>query len=33
MPGVVYDVVVAVIVGPLVVALHDRYTDEERADW
>ncbi len=32
-PGVVYDAVVAVIVGPLAVALHDRYTTEERADW
>lgn len=32
-PGVVYDAVVAVIVGPLAVALHDRYTAEERADW
>ena len=32
-PGVVYDAVIAVIVGPLAVALHDRYTAEERADW
>jgi rod shape-determining protein MreD len=32
-PGVVYDAVIAVIVGPLVVATHDRYSDEERADW
>ncbi len=32
-PGVVYDAVFAVIVGPLAVALHDRYTAEERADW
>jgi rod shape-determining protein MreD len=32
-PGVVYDAVVAVIVGPLAVAIHDRYGDEERADW
>jgi hypothetical protein len=30
---VVYDAVVAVIVGPLAVAVHDRYADEERADW
>ena len=32
-PGVAYDAVVAVIVGPLAIALHDRYTAEERADW
>jgi hypothetical protein len=32
-PGVVYDAVVAVIVGPLAVALHDRYSDAERVDW
>jgi rod shape-determining protein MreD len=32
-PGVVYDAVLAVIVGPLAVAIHDRYTDEERTDW
>jgi rod shape-determining protein MreD len=32
-PGVVYDALVAVIVGPLAVAIHDRYADEERADW
>jgi rod shape-determining protein MreD len=32
-PGVVYDTVIAVIVGPLVIAIHDRRADEERADW
>lgn len=32
-PGVVYDAVFAVVIGPLAVALHDRYADEERADW
>ena len=32
-PGLFYDTIVAVIVGPLAVAIHDRYTDEERADW
>jgi rod shape-determining protein MreD len=32
-PGVVYDTVLAVIVGPLAVAIHDRYADEERTDW
>jgi rod shape-determining protein MreD len=32
-PGVVYDAVIAVIVGPLAVAVHDRVAVEERADW
>jgi rod shape-determining protein MreD len=32
-PGVVYDAVLGVIVGPLAVAIHDRYTAEARADW
>lgn len=32
-PGVIYDSVVAVAVGPLAVSLHDRYVDEERVDW
>jgi rod shape-determining protein MreD len=32
-PGAIYDTVIAVIVGPLAVALYDRRTDEERADW
>ena len=29
-PGVVYDTVVAVLIGPLAVAVHDRRVDEER---
>ena len=32
-PGAIYDTLIAVIVGPLAVATHDRYIDEERADW
>jgi rod shape-determining protein MreD len=32
-PGAVYDALVAVLVGPLAVALHDRYVEEERVDW
>jgi rod shape-determining protein MreD len=32
-PGVVYDTLIAVIVGPLAVALHDRRAVDERADW
>jgi rod shape-determining protein MreD len=32
-PGVIYDTVLAVIIGPLVVAIHDRRAFDERADW
>ena len=33
LPGVAYDSVVAVVAGPLAVAVHDRYAEEERVDW
>ena len=33
MPSVAYDAIVAVIVGPLAIAVHDRYVGEERVDW
>lgn len=33
LPGVAYDAIVAVIAGPLAVAVHDRYVEEERVDW
>ena len=33
MPGVAYDAVIALLVGPLAVAVHDRYVEEERVDW
>lgn len=33
LPGVIYDVVVAVLFGPLLVALHDRYAEQERLNW
>lgn len=33
LPGVIYDAVVAVAAGPLVVSMHDRYVDVERVDW
>ena len=33
LPGVAYDAVVGVIVGPLAVAVHDRYVVDERIDW
>ena len=32
-PGAIYDSLIAVAVGPLLVAVHDRYVDEERLDW
>jgi rod shape-determining protein MreD len=33
LPSVVYDTVIAALVGPLAVAVHDRYVEEERVDW
>lgn len=33
LPGVVYDTVIGVVVGPLAVSLHDRRIPEERAEW
>jgi hypothetical protein len=30
---VAYDTVVAVLIGPLAIAVHDRYVEEERVDW
>jgi rod shape-determining protein MreD len=33
MPGVVYDIVVAVLFGPLIVAVRDRFREQERLDW
>jgi rod shape-determining protein MreD len=32
-PGVVYDTVLGVVVGPLAVSLHDRRIPEERVEW
>ena len=32
-PSVIYDTVLAVLLGPLVVSLHDRATDQERVTW
>jgi rod shape-determining protein MreD len=32
-PGVAYDAVVAVIIGPLAVAIHDRRSDQGAMDW
>lgn len=33
LPGAVYDAVLAALVGPLVIAVHDRRIDQERVDW
>ena len=33
LPGVIYDAVLAVAAGPLVVSVHDRFVGEERVDW
>jgi len=33
LPSVGYDAIVAILVGPLAVAIHDRYVEEERVDW
>ncbi|MBA3235171.1 MAG: rod shape-determining protein MreD [Chloroflexi bacterium] len=32
-PGVVYDAVLAAIIGPLFVSIHDRRTEPDRVDW
>jgi hypothetical protein len=33
LPGAVYDALLAGLIGPLAVAVHDRRADEERVDW
>ena len=33
LPGVVYDIVLAALIGPLVISIHDRRIDTERVDW
>jgi rod shape-determining protein MreD len=32
-PGAIYDAVLAALIGPLAVAIHDRRADVERVDW
>jgi hypothetical protein len=32
-PGVAYDAVIAVVIGPLAVAIHDRRVDQGAVDW
>jgi rod shape-determining protein MreD len=33
LPGAVYDAVLAALIGPLVIAVHDRRVNQERVDW
>ena len=33
LPGAIYDMVLAVIIGPLAIAIHDRHATQERVDW
>ena len=33
LPGAVYDLVVAALIGPLAISIHDRRADVERVDW
>jgi rod shape-determining protein MreD len=33
LPGVVYDTLLAALIGPLVISIHDRRIDTERVDW
>jgi hypothetical protein len=33
LPGVVYDTILAALIGPLVISIHDRRSDAERLDW
>jgi rod shape-determining protein MreD len=33
LPSVGYDAIVGILVGPLAIAVHDKYIEEERVDW
>ncbi len=33
LPGAIYDTVLAALIGPLVISVHDRRADVERMDW
>jgi rod shape-determining protein MreD len=33
LPGVVYDTLLAVLIGPLAISIHDRRVETERLDW
>jgi hypothetical protein len=32
-PGAVYDTLLAALIGPLAISIHDRRTESERLDW
>jgi hypothetical protein len=32
-PSAIYDAVLAALVGPLTIAVHDRRMEQERVDW
>jgi len=33
LPGAVYDAMLAALIGPLSIMIHDRRSEEERVDW
>jgi len=33
LPGAIYDTILAALIGPLAISIHDRRTDVERLDW
>ena len=33
LPGVVYDTILAALIGPLAISIHDRRAEIERVDW
>lgn len=33
LPGAIYDAVIALLIGPLAIAIHDRRMEQERPDW
>ena len=33
LPGVVYDAILAAVIGPLAISIHDRRAEAERMDW
>jgi rod shape-determining protein MreD len=33
LPGVAYDTILAALIGPLAISIHDRRTESERLDW
>ena len=33
LPGAIYDTVLAALIGPLAISIHDRRVQTERVDW